>query len=154
MQGHAYDKAKSGYVNLLVGSSTKSHGDDEDMVNSRTRFLSKGYYKPLENRLIELIGSLKITSLVDLGCGEGTYTNAIQEALNIPVIGIDLSKAALKTASKSNKKVVYALANITKAPLSDQDTDAVLSVFSPIDLSEVKRIGQRFLILVQIILSN
>jgi len=149
MQGHAYDKAKSGYVNLLVGSSTKSHGDDEDMVNSRTRFLRQGYYKPLENRLIELIKELKITSLVDLGCGEGTYTNAIQEALNIPVIGIDLSKTALKSASKSNKKVIYVLANITKSPLADQETDAVLSVFSPIDLNEVERIGKRFLIFVR-----
>ncbi len=149
MQGHAYDKAKSGYVNLLIGSSTKSHGDDEAMVLSRTRFLSQGFYDPLKNRLIELIKDLKVSSLVDLGCGEGNYTNAIQEALSVPVIGIDLSKAALKIASKSNKKVDYVLANITKTPLSDQDTDAVLSVFSPIDLNEVGRICKRFLILVR-----
>ncbi|KAF0222353.1 MAG: methylase [Erysipelotrichaceae bacterium] len=149
MQGHAYDKAKSGYVNLLIGSSSKSHGDDEAMVNSRTRFLNKGHYDPLKNRLIELLRDLQITSLVDLGCGEGSYTNAIQEALNIPVIGIDLSKTALKIASKSNKKVDYVLANITRSPLSDQDTDAVLSVFSPIDLNEVVRISKRFLIFVR-----
>jgi len=149
MQGHAYDKAKSGYVNLLIGSSSKSHGDDEAMVASRTRFLSAGHYDPLKNRLIALIQDLQITTLTDLGCGEGTYTNAIADALNIRVIGIDLSKSALKTAAKGHPKVTYALANITKAPIADHSTQAVLSVFSPIDLKEVARIGQDFLILVR-----
>lgn len=149
MQGHAYDKAKSGYVHLLIGSSAKSHGDDEAMVASRTRFLRAGHYDPLKNRLIALIQDLKISSLTDLGCGEGTYTNAIAEALNINVIGIDLSKSALKTASKGHPSVTYALANITKAPIADHSTQAVLSVFSPIDLKEVRRIGQEFLILVR-----
>jgi len=149
MQGHAYDKAKSGYVNLLIGSSAKSHGDEEAMVSARTRFLSAGHYDPLKSRLIEILKELNIASLADLGCGEGTYTNAIQNALKIPVFGLDLSKSALITASKANKHVKYALANITKAPLADHSVEAVLSVFSPIDLKEVQRISASFLILVR-----
>ena len=148
-KGHAYDKAKSGYVNLLIGSSMKSHGDDDAMVNSRTRFLSQGHYDPLKNELITIIKDLKVQSLADLGCGEGTYTNAIQKALNIPIYGIDLSKGALKTASKGNPDVHYALANITKAPLADHSVQAVLSVFSPFDLKECRRISSEYLILVR-----
>jgi 23S rRNA (guanine745-N1)-methyltransferase len=149
MQGHAYDKAKSGYVNLLVGSSMKSHGDDEAMVNSRTRFLSQGHYDPLRKELIRILKELDVASLADLGCGEGSYTNAIQQALQIPVFGIDLSKSALKIASKANPNVNYALANITKAPLADQSVEAVLSVFSPYDLNECARIASWYLILVR-----
>jgi 23S rRNA (guanine745-N1)-methyltransferase len=149
MQGHAYDKAKSGYVNLLVGSSSKSHGDEEAMILSRHRFLSEGHYDPLLKALIDILGSLKISALIDLGCGEGYYTNALERALNIPLVGIDLSKSALKIASKANQNIDYVLANITKTPIADQSTDAVLSIFSPFDLKETQRIAQRYLILVR-----
>ncbi len=149
MQGHAYDKAKSGYVNLLIGSSSKSHGDDEAMIHARHRFLTQGHYDPLRDALIKIIKELKITTLADLGCGEGYYTNAIHQATHSTVIGIDLSKSALKLASKADPKVVYALANITKAPLADHSVQAVLSVFSPIDLTEARRIASEVLILVR-----
>lgn len=149
MQGHAYDKSKSGYVNLILGSSSKTHGDEDAMVLARTRFLKAGYYDPLKIRLIEIISELKMTSLVDLGCGEGTYTNAIQANLKIPIIGIDLSKTALKQASKAHSHVQYVLANITHVPLEDESVEAVLSIFSPIDLNECRRISKRYLILVR-----
>lgn len=149
MQGHAYDKAKSGYVNLLIGSSSKSHGDDEAMVLSRHRFLSQGHYDPLKNALIRILSELKIQSLVDLGCGEGYYTNAIQQETHLDLIGIDLSKSALKLASKANPNVVYALANITKAPIADHSVQGVLSVFSPIDLNETRRLASQVLVLVR-----
>ena len=149
MQGHAYDKAKSGYVNLLIGSSSKSHGDDEAMILSRHRFLTLGHYDPLRDALIKIIKELKITSLVDLGCGEGYYTNAIHQATHCAIIGIDLSKSALKLAAKADPKVDYALANITKAPLADHSVQAVLSVFSPIELNETRRIASEYLILVR-----
>ncbi len=149
MQGHAYDKAKSGYVNLLIGSSTKSHGDEEAMVLARHRFLAAGHYQPLQNTLIQILRDLNLKSLVDLGCGEGTYTNALYQALTIETIGIDLSKSALKLASKNNPQVHYVLANITKAPIENQGTDAVLSVFSPFELEEARRIAQRYLIVVR-----
>lgn len=149
MQGHAYDKAKSGYVNLLIGSSSKSHGDDEAMILSRHRFLTQGHYDPLRDALIKITQELKITSLADLGCGEGYYTNAIHQATKSTVIGIDLSKSALKLASKADPQVDYALANITKAPLADHSVQAVLSVFSPIELQETRRIASDLLILVR-----
>ncbi len=149
MQGHAYDKAKSGYVNLLIGSSSKSHGDEEAMILSRHRFLSQGHYDPLVDALLDILRSLKINSLIDLGCGEGYYTDHLQRALKLPVVGIDLSKSALKIASKANQNINYVLANITKTPIEDQSTDAVLSIFSPFDLKEAQRISSRYLILVR-----
>ena len=43
---HCFDKAKQGYVNLLMSqqSSNKRHGDDKLMVKSRRDFLGNGYY--------------------------------------------------------------------------------------------------------------
>lgn len=52
--GHTYDIAKSGYVNLLLDNQkhSKNPGDDKDMVISRKKFLEKDYYKGISKILI------------------------------------------------------------------------------------------------------
>lgn len=54
--GHSFDIAAKGYVNLLLNNSSgaKRHGDDRLMINARRDFLSKGFYEPLERHLWEL----------------------------------------------------------------------------------------------------
>lgn len=47
LNNHSYDIAKRGYVNLALHHKALS-GDDRDMVKARTRFLSHGYYAPLQ----------------------------------------------------------------------------------------------------------
>ena len=44
--GHAYDKAREGYVHLLPANKkhSKAPGDDKGMAEARRRFLSGGYY--------------------------------------------------------------------------------------------------------------
>ena len=49
-EGHCYDIAKSGYVNL-IRSNKSLHGDDRDMIRARNRFLDSGYYAPLRDAL-------------------------------------------------------------------------------------------------------
>lgn len=145
--GHRFDISKEGYVNLLVTHSTKVHGDEPRMVEARRTFLTQGHYHPLLKAVLSTLDSLKITSLVDLGCGEGAYTNAIAQT-GIEVIGIDLSKAALKRAAKGSC-ATYVIANLTKTPLVDHSVEAALSIFSPFDPSEVLRITKRWFIVVR-----
>ena len=42
---HSFDKAKSGYVNLLTHAANThgNHGDNRDMVRARRDFLDQGY---------------------------------------------------------------------------------------------------------------
>ena len=44
--GHAYDRAREGYVHLLPANKkhSKAPGDDKGMAEARRRFLSGGYY--------------------------------------------------------------------------------------------------------------
>ena len=44
--GHAYDKAREGYVHLLPANKkhSKAPGDDKGMAEARRRFLSGEYY--------------------------------------------------------------------------------------------------------------
>ena len=53
-EGHCYDIAKSGYVNL-IRSNKSLHGDDRDMIRARNRFLDCGYYAPLRDALCEVL---------------------------------------------------------------------------------------------------
>ena len=47
--GHAFDKAREGYTNLLPANQkhSKAPGDDKGMSAARRAFLDKGWYKPL-----------------------------------------------------------------------------------------------------------
>lgn len=137
---HCYDKAKQGYVNLVLNYNANS-GDDKGMVIARNKFLNQGYYQNLQEQLSFEISKLKIGSLVDAGCGEGYYTNYIaKQNTNLQILGFDLSKYAIKMASSAYKNVSYAIASIANLPLKNQSIDAILSVFAPIYVSEFARI--------------
>lgn len=146
---HSFDIAKQGYVNLIP-SNKKRLGDNKGLVDARTAFLSKGYYQNLQIRLKELCNQFNPSSLLDLGCGQGYYTNSIQELLpNCDIIGIDLSKEAIKTAAKGNKKVQYLIANSFDLPIMDSSMDCCTNIFTPIAVEEIKRVlkpGGKFIL--------
>ena len=51
---HTFDIARRGYVNFVVGSS-RQHGDDKEMIRSRTEFLTLDHYAILRNKLAQLL---------------------------------------------------------------------------------------------------
>lgn len=150
-EGHRFDLASSGYVNLLRPGKmrNRSSGDDKGMVLSRTRFLSSGYYENNRETLVSIV-SRNLTGagvIVDAGCGEGYYTNEL--AVRIPeayVIGIDASKHACDAASKGAKRLgvsdrcTYAVASLSSQPIADGSVDVIVSLFSPCDYGEFARI--------------
>lgn len=137
---HVYDIAKSGYCNLLLGNH-KATGDNKAMVQARTCFLSHSYYRPICNEIVKLLEPYKKTVMIDAGCGEGFYTNHIQQCYpNSELYGFDLSKYALKEASKASNMVQYAVASIFQLPLPDFCGDVALSIFAPVAIDEMKRI--------------
>lgn len=150
---HTYDIAKEGYVNLLISNQkrSKNPGDSKEMVLARVDFLSKGYYEVLSYKINEVIFECleKINSdkfnIMDLGCGEGYYLTNLKNYLDEKDIkanyyGLDVSKEAVKYASKKNKDCVWAVGNNFKIPTDDKSVDCLLSVFSPIDINECNRV--------------
>ena len=143
--GHCFDLAKQGYVNLLQSqkSSAKRHGDDKLMVRSRFDFLNKGYYSGLAELIVSKLGSIAFSGmkLADLGCGECYYTSIIADSFpEITVGGIDISKEALIAGSKRNRNISLAVASTFALPISDGFCDAVVSVFAPYSTDEVFRV--------------
>lgn len=137
MSGHSFDKAKQGYVNLLLKNGAgKRHGDDRLMVEARSRFLDRGYYAPLRSKISDIIGSGH--AVLDSGCGEGYYTSLFAQSNT--VVGIDISKDALKSAAKRCRLAEFAVASISEIPLADASVDTVVNIFAPESRSEFSRI--------------
>lgn len=143
--GHCFDIAKQGYVNLLQSqkSSSKRHGDDRLMVKSRSDFLDKGYYDVLADKITGMIGETAFENmrLIDLGCGECFYTSRVEKAVpNVIYGGIDISKQALIAGSKRNKNISLAVASVFNLPIEDGYCDIAMTVFAPHSTAEIYRI--------------
>ena len=132
---HSFDISKDGYVNLLMSqkSSFKRHGDDKLMVRSRRDFLNKGYYKALCDALCDCVkANFKSNSVViDVGCGEGYYTNAVRNSFEGQLFGIDISKDALRFASKAIKNAGFSVASAFSLPFKNESADCIINIFAP-----------------------
>lgn len=139
---HCFDIAKQGYVNLLTaaGKHARVPGDNKLMVSARRAFLEKGYYalmrEELCGRVCALLADCPAPAVLDVGCGEGYYTERLAAALrerghSPAVCGIDISKTALAAAAKKSCGVAYAVASAFHLPVPDAAFDLVTNLFAP-----------------------
>ena len=140
-QAHSYDVAKQGYVNLHVvqHKHSKNPGDTPESVQARREFLSGGFYQPLQRAVVEIIQQLKIQRLLDIGCGEGYYTSAMQSVVE-QCIGVDIAKNAVQRAAKLNPQVTWVVGTGATLPVLDRSIDLCSSLFSPIPKAEILRV--------------
>ena len=141
--GHSFDRAKSGYLNLLLNH--KQSGDNELMINARNNILEKGYFKPLLDKIIAILKTYNLDSILDVGSGEGYYSRHIYESLKVPVYGIDISKYACLKASKLSKDVMYIVASNYDMPFNDNAFDATVNIFAP-HSPELMRISRKLIL--------
>ncbi|MGY8872076.1 MAG: putative RNA methyltransferase [Pseudomonadales bacterium] len=138
-QNHSYDQAKQGYWNLLLvqRKRSKDPGDNPQMVAARTHFLNQHYYQPLADKVSESVQreltNKPIPRLLDMGCGEGYYTAQVEKALShtdVEIIGLDISKHAVKAACRRSKSIQWLVASGAQMPVPEQSQDLLLVMFS------------------------
>jgi 23S rRNA (guanine745-N1)-methyltransferase len=140
--GHAFDIARQGYVNLLPvqHKRSKQPGDSKEMVSARTRFLNSGIYEPIARKLAEMafaqITNSKESCIMDAGCGEGYYFDVIFNDLknrnacnDLSFIGLDISKAAIAESAKRNRQITWIVGTNRQPPVESASVDIVLCVF-------------------------
>jgi len=153
---HHFDEAKEGYLNLLLSHQKNSRqpGDSKEMLQARRRFLEAGHYKPVADKISQIIESLctdhalrNIHSLLDIGCGEGYYLRYIKKYLSevhassdIIYWGIDISKEAVKMAARSSSDQNWLVGNNFILPFPNESLDCLLSVFSPVSVDACARV--------------
>lgn len=144
--GHCFDIAKQGYVNLVPSGRLPGHihGDNKEMVRARRDFLNAGYYTPLAESLSDIFKKYVPENgcILDCGCGEGFYSSYISEKLvsqNIDVLATDISRDAVAYAAKRGG-IRCAVANTFRLPVESNGCDAILSICAPISPDEFLRI--------------
>lgn len=148
-KGHHFDRARSGYTNLLVGKAGGQHGDNLEMIRARRDFLNGGYYAPLKEALCRVVDNYfpQGGTLLDAGCGECYYTQGAMEIVSSRGgcgVGIDISKEALRVggvrpAVKSGTLTLFA-AGVYHMPIGDTSVDMVLNFFAPLVREEYVRV--------------
>jgi 23S rRNA (guanine745-N1)-methyltransferase len=141
---HSFDCAKEGYVNLLP--SNKKHsadpGDSAEMIAARRNIHSAEIYRPLADAVLAVIADAgSPATVLDLGCGEGYYAGAIQQAFtDANVCGVDISKSAVRLAAKHYPDIEFAVASSFALPVAPASQNVVVRIFAPSQDSEVIRV--------------
>lgn len=141
--GHQFDEARQGYLNLLLPQQKKSKqpGDNAEMIQARQIFLNAGYYQPVSDTLnqlaVEHLFNLPNPHVLDLGCGEGYYTERLQLALQdhqitSKIYGLDISKPAILTACKRTKNIHWLVGTNAHPPVSPGKSQLIVSIFTRI----------------------
>lgn len=130
--GHSFDVARQGYVNLLTVQQKHSlnPGDTREMVLARRQFLESGYYLPIGETLKKLVSQYapNAENVLDVGCGEGYYLSHLS---HIPQrVGIDISKEAVRCAAAKYKDSLWLTATASHLPFENDSFDCLLSMFA------------------------
>jgi 23S rRNA (guanine745-N1)-methyltransferase len=145
-QSHAFDVARSGYVNLLQVQDRHSQtpGDSKEAVVARRRLLDAGFGKPLSDPLIEMIAGIappEGSAALDVGCGEGTFLAAIADRFRLEGWGVDISTPAIEAAAKRHGRVRWIVANADRGlPFGDGSFRLVLTIAGRRNAPEIRRV--------------
>ncbi len=151
VSGHAFDRARSGYLNLLLSNKkqSKEPGDSPGMMRSRRTFLQGGFYDPMaaaaNAAVMESVASRADIQVADLGCGEGFFTARLRRTLlaavpGVGCYGVDVSRPGIRMATTYDRDITWVVASLHRSPFLPQSLDVALSMFAPIDASDVRRI--------------
>ncbi|MFV0575688.1 MAG: 23S rRNA (guanine(745)-N(1))-methyltransferase [Vibrio sp.] len=149
---HQFDCAKEGYVNLMPvqHKRSKQPGDNAEMMQARRRFLASEQYHPMRQKVAEFcVKHLENTNhqLLDIGCGEGYYTQYFSEQLlaqntQAKCYGLDISKVAIRYAAKryTSDAMQFCVASSQRLPFSDNSLNAVVRIYAPCEHTELNRV--------------
>ncbi len=110
------------------------------MVRSRRLVFDAGLYHPIIDAVATTASRSAPTNIIDAGCGEGSYLARATAVSGATGWGIDISKPAIRLASRRHTTHHYAIASSYSLPFADDSFDAILNVFSPRDFDEMERV--------------
>lgn len=142
-EGHCFDLARQGYVNLLpVQQKHSLHpGDTREQVLARRRFLSAGFYQPLADTLCRVaVEAAPREQMLDAGCGEGYYSARVAQAVGLPLLGLDISKEAVRCAAASYKSAQWVCGTAAHLPVADGSIGLLMSLFAVTVPAEFRRV--------------
>ncbi|MGM9668825.1 MAG: putative RNA methyltransferase [Faecousia sp.] len=147
--GHRFDIARQGYVHLLpVQRKHSLHpGDTREQVAARRAFLDSGFYAPIAEAVCQAAKDCT-GPVIDVGCGEGYYGAKVAEHIHGELLGVDISKEAVRFAAARYKSARWVCGTAASLPVPDHSAGLLLSMFAvtlPEEFRRVLRPDGRFL---------
>ncbi|GAY74704.1 ribosomal RNA large subunit methyltransferase A [Sporolactobacillus inulinus] len=124
---HTFDIAKQGYVNLLT-KAVHTHYDKQLFEARRRIIVGHQFFNPLMERIVNDIDKqmssnmAQQSTILDLGCGEGSHLAAICDALSqqtskqITGCGIDLAKPGIQLSAKHYPNQIWFVGDLAQPP--------------------------------------
>ena len=140
---HSFDIARQGHVNLLVVQQKHSlnPGDTREQVLSRRALLEGGFYEPIAKALCDTAGELGAKGpILDVGCGEGYYCTRLAQALGAELLGLDISKEAVRCAAAKYKGHQWVCGTASRLPVEDGSVGTLTSLFALTLPEEFRRV--------------
>ena len=142
-RGHAFDIARSGYLNLLQPQDRRSKqpGDTAEAIQARRRLYDLGIAKPLLDAMAEMVEPSARNSVLDAGCGNGDYLGTLARQTGCSGYGVDISVAAVEAAARRYPECEWIVANADRfIPYSDASFSLVLSITARMNRGEFRRV--------------
>jgi len=143
--GHAFDRARSGYCNLLQPQDKRSKhpGDSRDSVLARRRSWERGMGRALVEGMVEYLSSrtLRGGRLLDVGSGDGFLLHELACRLGLEGWGLDISTPAAEAAARAFPSERWIVANgDRRMPFLDRSFSLVSSITSRRNAPEFRRV--------------
>ncbi len=141
--GHAFDIARSGYINLLQPQDRRSRqpGDTPEAVAARRRLHDRGITAPLLEGLFTMIQPKSGDVILDAGCGEGFYLGSLAAHSGCSGHGVDIATAAVDAAARRYRNCEWIVANADRGiPYADHCFSVALSITGRLNAAEFCRV--------------
>jgi 23S rRNA (guanine745-N1)-methyltransferase len=141
--GHSFDIARSGYINLLQPQDRRSNrpGDTPSAVAGRRRLHDRGVTAPFLLAIADLTALSSADVVLDAGCGDGFYLGSLARQSGFRGHGIDISVPAIDAAAKRYSECEWIVANADRfVPYEDRSFSVLLSVTARMNAGEFRRV--------------
>jgi len=142
-QGHSFDVARSGYINLLQPQDRKSKqpGDTAAALQGRRRLHDSGMTEPLLRAMALMVAPTPDDVVLDAGCGDGFYLGTLAKEIGFQAHGLDISIPAVDAAAKRYPSRQWIVANADRfVPYADKSFSLVMSITARMNSAEFRRV--------------
>lgn len=145
-RGHRFDRARSGYHNLLQPQERRSRqpGDSAAALAARRRLFDGGHGDWLVPHLLAAFDALRLppgATVLDVGCGEGFYLGTLARERRIEAHGLDISAPAVDLAARRYPDATWIVANADRTlPYAAGSFDLALALTSRLNPGELRRV--------------
>ncbi|MEP7132964.1 MAG: methyltransferase domain-containing protein [Acidobacteriota bacterium] len=145
-RAHAFDEARSGYLNLLQPQDRRSKhpGDSKEAAQARRRLADRGLEDGMRDEVLGELDALRGSgslAVLDVGCGEGFLAGALAALRPVEAHGIDISVPAIELAAKRYPRARWVVGNADRTlPWADGSFDLVLSITARRNGPEMRRV--------------